>query len=166
VYALSIFNEPLTRIIGVTAAAPKTGPLRAQIPLFAVAISVLGLATTVGAPGSNGLAEAAMFSRLAASVRLPSAALGSLPISCGSSTWGTGDWRRGSWLGLRGTVSTLIRWFPDRRGLASGMAIMGFGGGAMIAIPLSNHLMDFFKTPTSMGLTATFIAMAPFTSSR
>lgn len=43
-------------------------------------------------------------------------------------------------------VSTLIKWFPDRRGMATGMAIMGFGGGAMIGSPLANLLMDHFKT--------------------
>ena len=49
-------------------------------------------------------------------------------------------------------VSTLIKWFPDRRGMATGMAIMGFGGGAMIAAPLSETLMRAFATPTSVGV--------------
>jgi MFS family permease len=41
-------------------------------------------------------------------------------------------------------VSTLIRWFPDRRGMATGMAIMGFGGGAMIATPLKSWLLSLY----------------------
>ena len=45
-------------------------------------------------------------------------------------------------LGYISPVSTLIKWFPDRRGMATGMAIMGFGGGAMIGAPLANLLMN------------------------
>jgi MFS family permease len=57
-------------------------------------------------------------------------------------------------------VSTLIKWFPDRRGMATGMAIMGFGGGAMIGSPLATYLMSYFATPTSVGVWETFVAMA------
>jgi MFS family permease len=58
-------------------------------------------------------------------------------------------------------VSTLVKWFPDRRGMATGMAIMGFGGGgAMIGAPLADLLMNYFKTPSSVGVWETFIAMA------
>ena len=49
-------------------------------------------------------------------------------------------------LGYISPVSTLVKWFPDRRGMATGMAIMGFGGGAMIGAPLANILMNHFKT--------------------
>jgi MFS family permease len=63
-------------------------------------------------------------------------------------------------LGYISPVSTLVKWFPDRRGMATGMAIMGFGGGAMIGSPLANLLMNFFKTPTSVGVWETFVAMA------
>jgi MFS family permease len=62
-------------------------------------------------------------------------------------------------LGYISPVSTLIKWFPDRRGMATGMAIMGFGGGAMIGAPLANILMNQFRTPTSVGVWQTFIAM-------
>jgi MFS family permease len=47
-------------------------------------------------------------------------------------------------IGYISPVSTLIKWFPDRPGLATGMAIMGFGGGALIASPLSRQLMSFY----------------------
>ena len=54
-------------------------------------------------------------------------------------------------------VSTLIKWFPDRRGMATGMAIMGFGGGAMIASPLSQHAAGPLPSPTSVGVAETFV---------
>lgn len=63
-------------------------------------------------------------------------------------------------LGYISPVSTLIKWFPDRRGMATGMAIMGFGGGAMIGSPLAVELMKFFSTPTSSGVAQTFLTMA------
>lgn len=63
-------------------------------------------------------------------------------------------------LGYISPVSTLIKWFPDRRGMATGMAIMGFGGGAMIGAPLANLLMNVFKTDTTAGVWQTFLVMA------
>jgi MFS family permease len=63
-------------------------------------------------------------------------------------------------LGYISPVSTLIKWFPDRRGMATGMAIMGFGGGAMIGSPLATKLMTYFATPTSVGVWQTFVVLA------
>ena len=63
-------------------------------------------------------------------------------------------------LGYISPVSTLIKWVPDHRGMATGMAIMGFGGGAMIGSPLADILMKRFATPTSVGVMETFIVMA------
>jgi MFS family permease len=63
-------------------------------------------------------------------------------------------------LGYISPVSTLIKWFPDRRGMATGMAIMGFGGGAMIGAPLADILMNTFKTDQSVGVWQTFLVMA------
>ncbi|QWC95820.1 OFA family MFS transporter [Polynucleobacter paneuropaeus] len=62
-------------------------------------------------------------------------------------------------LGYISPVSTLIKWFPDRRGMATGMAIMGFGGGAMIGSPLAAMLMKNFASPTSVGVAQTFVVM-------
>src|SRR6201991_2329825 len=62
-------------------------------------------------------------------------------------------------LGYISPVSTLIKWFPDHRGMATGMAIMGFGGGAMIGAPLANILINYFKSPTSVGVWETFVVM-------
>jgi MFS family permease len=86
-------------------------------------------------------------------------------------------------LGYISPVSTLIKWFPDRRGMATGMAIMGFGGGAMIGSPLATLLMNGFaggayrftlpftgleyqlawsgfRTATDVGVWQTYVAMA------
>ena len=62
-------------------------------------------------------------------------------------------------IGYISPVSTLIKWFPDRPGMATGMAIMGFGGGALIAAPLSVLLMKHFTTATSNGVLETFVTM-------
>jgi len=63
-------------------------------------------------------------------------------------------------LGYISPVSTLIKWFPDRRGMASGMAIMGFGGGAMVGSPLADRLMRHFAGPQSVGVWQTFLVLA------
>ena len=63
-------------------------------------------------------------------------------------------------LGYISPVSTLIKWFPDKRGMATGMAIMGFGGGAMIGSPLAAMLMKNFSSPTDPGVMMTFLVMA------
>lgn len=62
-------------------------------------------------------------------------------------------------LGYISPVSTLIKWFPDRRGLATGMAIMGFGGGAMIGSPIATKLMANFSTVTSVGAWQAFAVL-------
>jgi MFS family permease len=62
-------------------------------------------------------------------------------------------------LGYISPVSTLIKWFPDRRGMATGLAIMGFGGGAMIGTPLADALMRRFATPSSVGVWQTFVVL-------
>jgi MFS family permease len=61
-------------------------------------------------------------------------------------------------IGYISPVSTLMKWFPDRPGMATGFAIMGFGGGALIASPWSSQLMKWFGTDRQ-GLAATFLAM-------
>jgi MFS family permease len=62
-------------------------------------------------------------------------------------------------LGYISPVSTLIKWFPDRRGMATGMAIMGFGGGAMIGAPFANILINYFKTSTDVGVWQSFVVL-------
>lgn len=62
-------------------------------------------------------------------------------------------------LGYISPVSTLIKWFPDRPGMATGMAIMGFGGGALIGSPLAANLMAYFRTDHDLGVEKTFLVM-------
>lgn len=66
-------------------------------------------------------------------------------------------------IGYISPVSTLIKWFPDRPGLATGIAIMGFGGGALIASPLTTQLLGGFggtgDRPSVSGIGTTFIVM-------
>jgi MFS family permease len=62
-------------------------------------------------------------------------------------------------LGYISPVSTLIKWFPDHRGMATGFAIAGFGGGTLIGAPLANNLINYFKTPADVGVWQTFAVM-------
>src|SRR3546814_20187854 len=62
-------------------------------------------------------------------------------------------------IGYVSPVSTLIKWFPDKRGMATALAILGFGGGAFIASPMSVALMKHFSTPTSVGVVPTFVVV-------
>ena len=63
-------------------------------------------------------------------------------------------------IGYISPVSTLMKWFPDKRGMATGMAIMGFGGGAMVGAPLANTLMNLYATSTNVGVEKTFLTLA------
>jgi MFS family permease len=63
-------------------------------------------------------------------------------------------------IGYISPVSTLVKWFPDRRGMATGMAIMGFGGGAMIGAPLATLLMSYFRSDAGPGVWQTFLVLA------
>src|SRR5437764_2149186 len=63
-------------------------------------------------------------------------------------------------LGYISPVSTLVKWFPDRPGMATGMAIMGFGGGALVGAPLAVERMGMFKSATSGGGKEGFMTVA------
>src|SRR5881394_1056433 len=66
----------------------------------------------------------------------------------------------GCGLGYISPVSTLVKWFPDRRGMATGMAIMGFGGGAALASPLNVRFMSWLGVPTAvMALGAIYLVI-------
>ena len=65
----------------------------------------------------------------------------------------------GQGLGYITPVSTLIKWFPDRRGLATGFAIMGYGGGAMIGAPLAVALMKKFSSGDVPGVSSALMCM-------
>src|SRR5262245_55964980 len=146
-YAFSVFNLPLTRVLGVGAPAAGDWTLVDVGWVFTLAIVFLGLSAAFGGkwleragPRASGLLAATCwgsgFLLAALGVRTHQMAL--LYIGYGL----VGGCGLG--LGYITPVSTLIKWFPDRRRLATGMAIMGFGGGAMIASPLSAALMRAF----------------------
>lgn len=63
-------------------------------------------------------------------------------------------------LGYISPVSTLIKWFPDKRGMATGLAIMGFGGGALVGSPIATKLMAHFSAAGGTGVWQTFVVLA------
>jgi len=162
VYAFSVFNLPMTKLIGISHAAPDDWKLTTLGWIFSLAIVTLGLSAAFGGkwvekagPRKAMLASACCFSGgflvAALGVKLHSILL----VYLGYGVLGG----VGLGLGYVSPVKTLITWFPDRPGMATGMAIMGFGGGAMIGSPMSVALMDHYKSATSMGVWETFLAM-------
>ena len=161
-YAFSVFNLPLSRLVGGAEAAPTDWRLSTIGWVFSVAIVCLGLsAATFGAWLERVGPRVAMFaSALCFGGGFVVAAAGVALHQFWLLVLGYGVIGGiGLGLGYISPVSTLIRWFPDRPGMATGLAIMGFGGGAMIAAPLSTALMGHFRTPTSPGVAETFVAM-------
>jgi MFS family permease len=174
-YAFSVFKKPLNYLVQVSAAG---GGLRA-LPgvdspnvldwkftdlgwIFSIAIVFLGLSAAVfgkwlerAGPRKAMFASAICFASgffvSALGVQLHQLWL----IYLGYGVIGG----IGLGLGYISPVSTLIKWFPDRPGMATGMAIMGFGGGAMIGAPLANNLMAHFRTNNDMGVEKTFLVM-------
>jgi len=161
-YAFSVFKIPLTRLLGVTKSLPDdwTQPQLAWI--FSLAIVILGLsAATFGKWLEGAGPRKAMFaSAVCFTLGFYISYLGVASHQLWIIYLGYGlIGGTGLGLGYISPVSTLIKWFPDRPGLATGMAIMGFGGGAMIASPLSIKLMTYFRTATDVGVGKTFLVM-------
>ena len=155
VYAWSVFNPPLTRQLGVVAPAADDWDLGSVVWIFSVAIVFLGLAAAFAGKWLEDVGPR-MVGVVAAFLWGGGFLIGSFGIAT-HQLWliylGYGVLGGcGLGLGYVSPVSTLIRWFPDRRGMATGMAIMGFGGGAMIAAPLKGWLLGLFaKAPTYLG---------------
>ncbi|MEO8448156.1 MAG: OFA family MFS transporter [Gemmatimonadota bacterium] len=161
-YAFSVFNLPLSQAVGVTAPGPNDWKLTELGWVFTLAIVFLGLSAAVFGrwlervgPRVSGLVAAACWGSgfLLGALGIRTHQLWLLLLGYG----GLGGCGLG--LGYITPVSTLIKWFPDRRGMATGMAIMGFGGGAMIAAPLSAALMRRFASPTSVGAAEAFAVL-------
>ncbi|MBB3256073.1 MFS family permease [Paraburkholderia bannensis] len=161
-YAFSVFNSPLTKVIGITQSSPDDWTLTLLGWIFSLAIVFLGLSAAFGGkwlervgPRRTMFTAACCFGGgflvSALGVYLHQIAL----LYLGYGVIGG----IGLGLGYVSPVSTLIRWFPDRRGMATGLAIMGFGGGAMIAAPLSVMLMKHFSSDTSVGVAQTFVVL-------
>ncbi|WP_372802814.1 OFA family MFS transporter [Paracoccus seriniphilus] len=155
VYAWSVFNPALTRQLGVVSPAAGDWSLSSVVWIFSVAIVFLGLSAAFAGkwleevgPRMVGVAAAFLWGG--------GFIIGSLGISS-HQLWliylGYGVLGGcGLGLGYVSPVSTLLRWFPDRRGMATGMAIMGFGGGAMIAAPVKGWLLNIYeRAPEYLG---------------
>ena len=161
-YAISVFNLPMTKLIGITASTPDDWKLTEIGWIFSIAIVFLGLSAAImGRWVEEGGPRRAMFTAAmlwgggflisAVGVNIHNIWL----IYLGYGVLGG----CGLGIGYISPVSTLIKWFPDRPGMATGMAIMGFGGGAFIASPLSVWLMGQFSTPTHIGVMETFVTL-------
>jgi len=161
-YAFSVFNLPMSKLIGITKPAPDDWKLTDLGWIFSIAIFVLGFSAAVlgrwveeGGPRRTMFTSALFFgggfliSAFGVSVHqlwivyLGYGVLGGIGLG----------------LGYISPVSTLIKWFPDRPGMSTGMAIMGFGGAATIAAPLSVWLISVFSTPTHVGVAETFVVL-------
>jgi len=155
VYAFSVFKEPLVEHFGT-----KLTPISI---IFSIAIVMLGLSAAVGGTWveRNGPRKA-MF------VAGCCWALGFVVSAAGVATdqlWlvylGYGVIGGiGLGIGYISPVSTLIKWFPDRPGLATGLAIMGFGGGALVAGPLSDALLSTFADNPADAIAPAFLTLA------
>jgi MFS family permease len=161
-YGFSVFWLPLSRAIGITQSAPgdwKISTLGWMYTLFFVFLgtsaAVFGRWLERNGPRKAGVAAAFCwgggFFISALGVHLHQIAL----LWIGQGVIGG----CGLGLGYISPVSTLIKWFPDKRGMATGMAIMGFGGGAMIGAPLADRLIKFYATPASVGVKETFLTL-------
>lgn len=162
VYAFSVFKIPLTRLVGVTASGPTDWTQSDVAWIFSIAIAILGI--TAGFLGKWQekvgprvvMLIAAIFFASGFYISSLGVALHQLVlVYLGYGVVGG----IGLGLGYIAPVSMLIRWFPDRPGLATGMAIMGFGGGAMIGSPLAVKLMAHFHTATDTGVSKTMLTM-------
>jgi MFS family permease len=155
VYAWSIFDPALTKTLGVVTAAADDWTIKQTNFTYTLAIVFLGLSAAFGGKWME---------------KVGPRKVGTVAACC----WGggflvaaAGIWLHELWLlylgygviggcglglGYVSPVSTLIKWFPDRRGMAAGMAIMGFGGGALIGAPLKEWLIrSFYHAPQYLG---------------
>jgi len=155
VYAWSIYNPALVRVFGVVTPSAGDWRLSDVVWIFTVAIIFLGLSAALAGKWLEEVGPR-MVGMVAA-----------LCWGGGYLIGGLGIWLHqlplvylgygviggcGLGLGYVSPVSTLIRWFPDRRGMATGMAIMGFGGGAIIGAPLKRYLIrTFYTEPEYLG---------------
>jgi MFS family permease len=162
VYAFSVFNLPMTKLLGISASTPQDWKLTDLGWIFSIAIVFLGASAAVfgrwveeGGPRramfTSGLCFCAGFLLSALGVSMHNIWL----IYLGYGVIGG----IGLGLGYIAPVSTLIKWFPDRPGMATGMAIMGFGGAALVASPLSVWLMARYSTPSHLGVAETFVTL-------
>jgi MFS family permease len=161
-YAFSVFNLPMTKLIGIVKSAPGDWRLTELGWIFSLGIFFLGAsAALLGRWVEEGGPRRAMFTAaLCWAGGFFMSAAGVAVHNLWIIYFGYGVLGGfGLGIGYISPVSTLIKWFPDRPGMATGMAIMGFGGGAFIAAPLSVWLIARFSTATHIGVGETFAVM-------
>ncbi|WP_405166356.1 OFA family MFS transporter [Nocardia sp. NBC_01499] len=152
-YAWSVFKPPLEKAMDISG----TG---SALP-FQIAIVMLGLSAAFGGTlvERRGPRWAMTVSLVCFSSGLLISALGAYANAYWLIVFGYGFVGGiGLGIGYISPVSTLIRWFPDRPGMATGFAIMGFGGGALIASPWTAQLLSSFGTD-HVGIAETFLVM-------
>jgi MFS family permease len=162
VYAFSVFNLPMTKLIGITESAPGDWKLTELGWIFSLSIVFLGLSAAFAGTWLDrvGPRKAMFTAALLFGGGFMVSALGIHLHQLWIVYLGYGVLGGcGLGIGYISPVKTLIIWFPDRPGMATGMAIMGFGGAALIASPLSVWLMQQFATPTDVGVAETFVAL-------
>ena len=155
IYAWSILNPQLIKELGVVTSSAGDWTLSSVVWIFSVAIVFLGLAAAIAGkwlekvgPRCVGVTAAFLWGRgfIVGSVGIATHQLWLVYLGYGA----LGGCGLG--LGYVSPVSTLLRWFPDKRGMATGMAIMGFSGGAMIGAPLISSILKFHAVaPTYLG---------------
>jgi MFS family permease len=161
-YAVSVFNFPLTHLLGGSEPSADDWKLTQVGWFFSIAIVFLGLSAAVFGPWLErvGPRKAMFASAVCFGGGFLISAVGVFFHQIFLLYLGYGVIGGiGLGLGYISPVSTLIKWFPDRPGMATGLAIMGFGGGAMIGSPLAVWLMGYFRSAASPGVWETFVAM-------
>ena len=154
VYAFSVFKNPLVERFDT-----KLTPIGI---IFSIAIVMLGLSAAFGGTWveRNGPRKTMFVAALCWSSGFFISALGVAMDQLWIVYLGYGFIGGiGLGLGYISPVSTLIKWFPDRPGLATGLAIMGFGGGALIASPLSDALLAGFASTPADAIVPAFLTL-------
>ncbi|HEY1111025.1 MAG TPA: MFS transporter, partial [Opitutaceae bacterium] len=164
IYGFSVFNLPLSRVLGVMHSAEGDWPVPTIVLCtYSLGQILLGLAAAVFGKWveRSGPRKAMAASACCFCGGLVVASFGVRWHNLSLLTLGYGlIGGVGLGLGYIAPVSTLMKWFPDRPGMATGMAIMGFGSGALVGGPLGVRLMEHFRTPTSVGVQEAFLVMA------
>ena len=161
-YGFSVFWLPLSHAIGITKSAPGDWKISTLGWTFTLAIVMLGSSAALFGRWAEreGPRKAGVVAACCWGGGFFISALGIYLHLIGLLWLGSGIIGGcGLGLGYISPVSTLIKWFPDRRGMATGLAIMGFGGGAMIGTPLADLLMGHFASAGSVGAWQTFVVL-------
>jgi MFS family permease len=161
-YAFSVFNKPMSQEIGIIKPAIGDWSIPDLGWIFSIAIVFLGLsAAFMGSWVERVGPRKAMFTAACLfGAGFLISALGVQQHQLWLVYLGYGVVGGcGLGIGYISPVSTLIKWFPDRPGLATGCAIMGFGGGALIGAPLAVNLMKHYASTTNTGVAATMLTM-------